>query len=228
MSGDRTALITGANRGIGFETARQLLEKGWQVWVSARSFDQAEDTVAKLSGGKPVTLDVMDDVSVAASFDHVHASCQGLHTLVNNAGIDYDTDQRASTADLDRVRTIFETNFFGAWRVSKAAAALLGERRHSVIVNVSSGAGSIAEMGSGTPGYSTSKAALNALTRQLAADLKSQGTLVNAVCPGWVATDMGGGGRAVSEGAAGIVWAAMLEPGGPTGGFFRDGTPIAW
>jgi len=96
-------------------------------------------------------------------------------------------------------------------------------------VNVSSGAGSLTEMGAGTPAYATSKAALNALTRILAAELRRDRILVNAICPGWVATDMGGwGGRPVSEGAAGIVWAALLPDNGPTGGFFRDGHPIAW
>ena len=97
------------------------------------------------------------------------------------------------------------------------------------IVNVSSEGGSLASMGGGLPAYHTSKAALNALTRTLAAELRRDGILVNSVCPGWVATDMGGpGGRPVSEGAAGIVWAATLPDDGPTGGFFRDGRPIAW
>ncbi len=225
----KTALVTGANRGLGFETARQLINQGWTVWVSARSLDKAKAATDALGdAARPIEIDVTSDESVEVAFEDVGLSGDGLSVLVNNAGIDFDSDQRPATADLDRVQKSFQTNFFGAWRVASAAFRLLGEQPHSVIVNVSSGAGSLEGMGAGQPGYATSKAALNALTRQLAADLKPQGTLVNAVCPGWVATDMGGGGRPVAEGAAGIVWAATLPTDGPTSGFFRDGKPIAW
>ncbi|MGK7755188.1 SDR family NAD(P)-dependent oxidoreductase [Roseovarius sp. C03] len=225
----KTALVTGANRGLGYETARQLVDQGWTVWVSARSIEKAKAASQSLGkAARPIDIDVTSAASVEVAFEDVGLSGDGLSVLVNNAGIDYDSDQRPASADLERVQAIFQTNFFGAWRVASAAAPLLGQQPHSVIVNVSSGAGSLADMGAGTPGYSTSKTALNALTRKLAADLKQQGTLVNSVCPGWVATDMGGGGRLVAEGAAGIVWAATLTPGGPTSGFFRDGKPIEW
>ena len=121
--------------------------------------------------------------------------------LVNNAAIDYDTDARATTADLDRVHRALETNLFGAWRTALAFLPLLRASPHPRIVNVSSGSGSLPDMSAGTPAYSVSKAALNALTRILAAELRSDRVLVNAVCPGWVATDMGGaGGRPVADG----------------------------
>ena len=149
--------------------------------------------------------------------------------LVNNAAILYDTGARAVTADLGTVRRAMETNVLGAWATAQALLPLLRRSPHGRIVNVSSEAGSIGGMTGGTPAYAVSKAALNALTRLLAGELRRDRILVNAVCPGWVATDMGGaGGRPVSDGAAGIVWAATLPDDGPTGGFFRDGRPLPW
>lgn len=172
-----------------------------------------------------LVLDVADPASIAATRERAGP----VDVIVNNAGIDYDTDQRALGADLERVRRIFETNLFGAWGVAQAFAPGMRQRRWGRIVNVSSGSGSLTEMGGGPPGYSASKAALNALTRLLAAELAGSGVLVNSVCPGWVATDMGGrGGRPVAAGAASVCWAALLPDGGPTGGFFRDGRPVVW
>ena len=123
----------------------------------------------------------------------------------------------------------FETNVYGPWRLCQSFVPLLRQSPHARIVNVSSSAGALKGMKAGTPAYSMTKAALNALTLMLADELRDEGILVNAVCPGWVATDSGGpGGRPVPEGAQGIVWAATLPDDGPTGGFFRDGQRIAW
>lgn len=149
--------------------------------------------------------------------------------LINNAAITYDTWQRAVSADLDVVREAAETNLYGPWRLTRALLPQLRASAHPRVVNVSSEAASLTSMGGGTPAYSASKVALNALTRMFAAELRSDGILVNAVCPGWVATDMGGaGGRPVEEGAVGVLWAATLPDDGPTGGFFRDGRPLPW
>jgi NAD(P)-dependent dehydrogenase (short-subunit alcohol dehydrogenase family) len=146
--------------------------------------------------------------------------------LVNNAGV-Y-PGGRASQIDFDVVEETWQANAAGAWRVAVAAIPYMepGAR----IVNVSSGAGSLTTMDSSMPAYNVSKAALNAITRVLAADLRGAGILVNSVCPGWVRTDMGGAGasRSVEEGAASVLWAARLGPDGPTGGFFRDGNPVPW
>ena len=118
---------------------------------------------------------------------------------------------------------------FGAWNMVKAFLPLLRKSRHPRIVNVSSEAGSLASMGAGSPGYNMTKTALNALTVMLARDLRRAGILVNSVCPGWVATDMGGaGGRPIPEGAASVVWAVTLPDDGPSGGFFRDGRRLPW
>jgi NAD(P)-dependent dehydrogenase (short-subunit alcohol dehydrogenase family) len=173
----------------------------------------------------PVVLDVADDESVRAAA----AGVEHLDILVNNAAILYDTWQGAADADLDQVHQALETNLLGAWRVTQSFLPQLRASPAGRIVNVSSGAGAIHDMGGGTPAYRVSKAALNALTRVFAAELRGDGILVNAVCPGWVATDMGGsGGRPVADGAAGVVWAATLADDGPTSGFFRDGRPIEW
>jgi NAD(P)-dependent dehydrogenase (short-subunit alcohol dehydrogenase family) len=230
---DRVALVTGANRGIGFEVCRQLGQRGYVVVLGSRDRERGEVAAARLrSEGLDVVgcqLDVADAASVESAVERMRREHGRLYAVVNNAAILYDTWQRGVDANLDEVREAFETNVLGAWRVVQATLPLLRASSTARIVNVSSGAGALTDMGGGTPAYRTSKAALNALTRVLAAELRSDRILVNAICPGWVATDMGGaGGRPVSEGAAGIVWAVELPDDGPTSGFFRDGRPIAW
>jgi len=227
------ALVTGANRGIGLEVCRQLAARGLTVVLGSRDAGKGERAVAALGVGKgtvlPCQLDVTDPDSIERTRARVTADFGRLDVLVNNAAILYDTWQHAVDADLAQVREALETNLFGAWSMVRAFLPLLRRSRHARVVNVSSEAGSLSTMGGGTPAYSLSKAALNALTRMLAAELRTERILVNAVCPGWVATDMGGkGGRPVAEGAASVVWAAMLPDDGPTGGFFRDGRPLAW
>ncbi|MER7466168.1 SDR family oxidoreductase [Streptomyces sp. NPDC097981] len=232
--GERTvSLVTGANRGIGREVCRQLGARGHTVLLTARSLSAAERAAAELRAeGADVhalALDVRDRPSIERAAHESAERFGRLDVLVNNAAITYDTWQRAATADLDVVAEAADTNLYGPWRTTQAFLPLLRAGRHGRIVNVSSEAGSLTNMGGGTPAYSASKAALNALTRMLSAELRGDGILVNSVCPGWVATDMGGaGGRPVREGAAGIVWAATLPDSGPTGGFFRDGRPLPW
>jgi NAD(P)-dependent dehydrogenase (short-subunit alcohol dehydrogenase family) len=218
------AVITGANRGIGLEVARQLAGRGDTAILTARDLAKAQAATAALgANARAAQLDVTDPDSVARLADGLDA----VDVLINNAAIHYDTWQRASTADLDVVREALETNVIGAWRTAIALIPRLRESAHPRIVNVSSGAGELTDMGGGTPAYRVSKTALNAMTRMLAAELP--GVLVNSVCPGWVATDMGGpGGRPVSQGAASVLWAVDLPDNGPTGGFFRDGRPLPW
>ncbi|WP_406360824.1 SDR family NAD(P)-dependent oxidoreductase [Streptomyces sp. NBC_00715] len=221
------ALVTGANRGIGREVARRLAAEGHTVYLTARSAKGAADTAAAIGGRdvRPLRLDVTSDDDVTAAARDIGA----LDVLINNAAITYDTWQRAVSADLDVVREAAETNLYGPWRLTRALLPQLRASAHPRVVNVSSEAASLTSMGGGTPAYSASKVALNALTRMFAAELRSDGILVNAVCPGWVATDMGGaGGRPVEEGAASVLWAATLPDDGPTGGFFRDGRPLPW
>ncbi|MFV2173865.1 SDR family NAD(P)-dependent oxidoreductase [Actinomadura sp. LOL_016] len=217
------ALVTGANRGIGREVCRQLAERGHTVVAAARSPEAVTGDV------RPLKLDVTSDLDAARAAEAIAERYGRLDVLVNNAAITYDTWQRAADADLQVVREAAETNLYGPWRLVRALLPLLRESGHGRIVNVSSEVASLTNMGGGTPAYTASKVALNALTRMLAAELRHDRILVNAVCPGWVATDMGGaGGRPVADGAAGVVWAATLPDDGPTGGFFRDGRPLPW
>ena len=231
----RVALVSGGNRGIGYEVVRQLASIGHTVILGSRDLAQADAAADRINRNYPgrvtaARLDVTDSALVEALASDIDRRFGALDVLINNAGINYDTWQTAVAADIEAVvRETFDTNLLGAWRLIRAFAPQMQRRRWGRIVNVSSGAGAISSMGAGPPAYSTSKAALNALTRIVAAELRGAGILVNAVCPGWVATEMGGsGGRPVNEGAAGIVWAATLPDKGPTGGFFRDRQPIDW
>lgn len=229
----RAVVVTGATRGIGREVARQLAVRGDQVVLAARRAADGHRIAAELAEQgvtvDPRQLDVADPDSVVRFAKELQRDHPSVDVLVNNAAVNYDTGQRASTADLDDVRRTLETNLFGAWNLTLALLPLLRASAAPRIVNVSSQGGSLTDMGGGTPAYSVSKTALNALTRMLAAELRSDGILVNAVCPGWVATDMGGaGGRPVSAGAGSVLWATDLPRTGPTGGFFRDGRPLPW
>jgi NAD(P)-dependent dehydrogenase (short-subunit alcohol dehydrogenase family) len=223
------ALVTGANRGIGFEVCRQLASRGFVVLVTARDEAKAKTAARKLANAgavEPVLLDVADPSSIKNAQSEIATKYGLLDVLVNNAGINYDTWETAENADIGGVMETITTNLLGPWRLCQAFLPLLRKSKAARIVNVSSESGSLLHMGACPPAYQVKKAALNALTRTLAGELRHAHILVNAVCPGWVATDMGGAGapRSVEEGAAGIVWAATL----PTGGFFRDGKPLPW
>ncbi len=234
----RIALVTGANRGLGLEVCRQLASRGYRVVLTARTLANARDAalIVTRAAARELTpavdalaIDVTDPGTVQAAAAQVVERYGRLDVLVNNAGVHYDTSQSAQSADWAIVREAFDVNVFGAWRMVQAFAPMMRAGRWGRIVNVSSEAGSLASMGAGTPAYATSKAALNALTRVVAAELRGSGVLVNAVCPGWTETDMGGaGGRPLREGAASIVWAVELPDDGPSGGFFRDGKPLRW
>jgi NAD(P)-dependent dehydrogenase (short-subunit alcohol dehydrogenase family) len=225
----QVALVTGANRGIGFEVCRQLASAGFIVLLAARDARKAKAAADALRV-EPLVMDVDDTSSIANAATEVAKQYEHLDVLINNAGINYDTWETVENADIDgTVMETITTNLLGPWRVCQAFLPLLRKSRAGRIVNVSSESGSLTEMGAGPPAYQVTKAALNALTRTLAGELRGSRILVNSVCPGWVATDMGGaGGRPVEEGAKGIVWAATLPIGGPTGGFFRDGEPLPW
>jgi NAD(P)-dependent dehydrogenase (short-subunit alcohol dehydrogenase family) len=230
----RVALVTGANRGIGLAIAEGLAERGLHVLLSARDPAAAARAAAPLRARgltvSPVALDVTAQGSVDALAQQVRRDLGRLDALVNNAGAYYDTEQDLLGADMGIVQAALETNLLGAWRACQAFVPLMRRQRYGRVVNVSSGAGAFNEAGTGTPAYRVSKAALNMLTVTLAAELAGEPILVNAACPGWVRTDMGGAGapRSPEQGADTPIWLATLPAGGPSGGFFRDRRRIAW
>jgi len=230
----RICLVSGGNRGIGFETCHQLAQLGHTVILTARNSTKGKIAAKQLRENKDLDIIFYQmDVSNQDSIDDVHDKIiqhfGRLDVLVNNAGILYDTWQTVIDIDFEIVNQSLTTNLLGPWRVSKKFIPLMKKNRYGRVVNVSSSLGSLHSMGKGSPAYSISKTALNALTRKLAAELLGTGILVNSIDPGWVATDMGGrGGRPVKEGVKGIIWASTLPDDGPTGGFFFDGKLVEW
>jgi NAD(P)-dependent dehydrogenase (short-subunit alcohol dehydrogenase family) len=230
----RIALVTGANRGIGREVARQLAVRGFRVVLGARRPEAGRKAAAELGGAGRVEfleIDVADAASITRAAQHLAALADHLDVLVNNAGILEDGTATAPEVDAAVVRRTFETNTLGPLLVTQAMLPLLLKAPGGArIINVSSGAGALGEMTNWAPAYSISKTALNAVTRQFAAALRTQRIAVNSVCPGWVRTDMGGAGatRTVEQGADTIVWLATEAPLSLTGGFLRDRQSIEW
>lgn len=227
------AVITGANRGLGLGTAKALAELGYRLFLVCRG-QAAAVGLAKEVDAEVFIADVTDGEAIAAMAAHLGSSYGRVDVLVNNAAIAPDFARSFAEDELEdevkAVRDTLETNVVGAYRVTRALMPLLAKSAAPRIVNVSSNMGRLEVMRGGSPGYRSSKAALNALTKVWAAELAGTPAKVNSVTPGWVRTDMGGpnADRSVGEGAAGIVWAATLPDDGPTGGFFMDGERIGW
>ncbi len=241
MTENRTALVTGANKGIGFETARGLGALGWRIGVGARDDQRRRDAVARLReegvDAFEVPLDVTDTESVQRAAQIVEQQAGGLDVLVNNAGITGSHDQIPTSADPAVVATVVDTNVIGTLRVTNAMLPMLRRSASARIVNVSSSVGSLtmqtdpeAFSGPITAAYSPSKTMLNALTVQYALELEGSGILVNAVCPGFVSTDLNGhrGEKTPEEGARSSIQAATLPDGGPSGTFFDVDGVVPW
>ncbi|MET8557794.1 SDR family NAD(P)-dependent oxidoreductase [Streptomyces sp. NPDC004959] len=230
-----TSLITGANKGIGFETARQLIAAGHTVWLGSRDPERGREAAESL-GARALVIDVSDDASVAAAFRTVEEAGTGLDVLVNNAGIEPRAEDggplAALDASADRLRTVFETNVLGPLRVTQAFLPLLRRSASAAVVNLSSGLGSLAA-GGGAPYYPSveypvSKTALNMLTVKLAQALP--GIRVTAVDPGFTQTDLNhhAGTQTVEEGAAAPVREALAGNEGESGTFVSAEGPVAW
>ncbi|NUT48981.1 MAG: SDR family oxidoreductase [Saccharothrix sp.] len=237
MTDTRIALVTGANKGIGYQVAARLASLGMTVLLAARDRERGGKAAAEL-GAHPIALDVTDPATITAAAAEVAREFGRLDVLVNNAGITGSWEQTPSTVDVDLVRAVFETNVFGVIAVTNAMLPLLLRSPSPRIVNVSSGVGSLTtmsdprhELAALPPGvaYPPSKTALNAVTVQYARELAGR-VLVNAVDPGYCATDLNGhrGHRTAAEGAAVAVRLATLGPDGPTGGFHGEDGPLPW
>jgi NAD(P)-dependent dehydrogenase (short-subunit alcohol dehydrogenase family) len=229
----KTVLITGANKGIGHEVARQLAAKGFHVFVGARDpkagRKAAEGFANKYGKATFLEIDVADSDSVATAAREFSKIEDHLDVLVNNAGIIVDGDEAILEISDELFRNTLETNTLGPLRVTRAFAALLRESKEPRVINVSSGGGQLTGGADGwAPAYCISKTALNGVTVQLAAALPN--FAVNSVCPGWVRTEMGGENatRSVEEGADTIVWLASEAPQDLTGKFLRDRKEIPW
>jgi NAD(P)-dependent dehydrogenase (short-subunit alcohol dehydrogenase family) len=243
MSERTNALVTGANKGIGYEIAAGLGALGWSVGVGARDGARREAAVEKLRAAGVdafgVPLDVTDDASVAAAVGLLEERGGHLDVLVNNAGVTGGMPQEPTTVDLAAVRTAVETNVIGVIRVTNAILPLLRRSASPRIVNMSSSVGSLTRqsgsadeltVGPLSVAYSPSKTFLNAVTVQYARELRDTNILINAACPGFVATDLNGfrGIRTPEQGAAIAIRLATLPDDGPTGGFFEDAGVIPW
>jgi len=228
----RIALVSGANRGLGLETCRQLAGRGYQTILTSRNPASGQAAAGRLvDQGLPVffhTLDVTDAESVRSLGKWVEARFGTLHALVNNAGVYLDHGESVLAVPIETFQQTLDTNLTGALRLSQAFIPAMLRQNYGRLVNVSSGMGELASVHSSSPAYRLSKLALNVLTRMLADAVYGKNILVNAVNPGWVRTEMGGAGatRSLEQGASGIVWAATLPDGGPSGKFFLDGKRI--
>ncbi|MCB0178973.1 MAG: SDR family oxidoreductase [Anaerolineae bacterium] len=230
----RIALVTGANRGIGFEVCRQLAQQGLQVILTSRDVAKGQAAADVLRGeGLDISahqLDVTDVDSVMALQAEIEAIFGRLDVLVNNAGVYLDEGVSIFDVSLEAWELTQAVNFYGPLYLCRAFIPMMHLKGYGRIVNVSSGYGSMAEMGGYTAAYRISKLALNALTRIVAAEITGHNIKINSMCPGWVNTTMGGPAAPKSPvaGADTITWLATLPDDGPTGGFFRDRQPIPW
>jgi NAD(P)-dependent dehydrogenase (short-subunit alcohol dehydrogenase family) len=235
MMQQRVAVVTGGNRGIGYEICRELGQRGIHVVLTSRDATKGNAACQSLrDAGLPITfckLDVTSARSVKALAAFVAKQFGRIDILINNAGILIDPHgARLVDLELKILHATLETNTLAPLMLIQALLPLMRKRKYGRIVNLSSTLGQLCEMSSGTPAYRVSKTALNALTRIVAAEARPFGILVNSMSPGWVRTDMGGpdAPRTVAQGADTAVWLATLPAGGPTGGFFYERKPIPW
>ncbi len=227
-------LITGANKGIGFETARQLAQRGWRVVIGARKKDAGSAAAAAIvaAGGQASVLeiDVSNSESIARAALAFESQYDHLDVLINNAGIYPDAGTNILALSRSQVTETFQTNTFGPIEVTQAFLPYLRHAKAARVINVSSGYGQLDGLSADVPGYCLSKLTLNGVTLMLSSALATDKIPVNSMCPGWVRTDMGGATapRSVEQGADTAVWLASEAEQRLTGKFFRDRSEIPW
>lgn len=237
----RVAVVTGANRGLGLASSEELAKIGYSVVLTARHTAQGKERTEELKEqGHDVRfypLNVDDSNSIGSLYEYVLNEFGRIDVLINNAGVLIDKVDHSGEDLYEHLRhdknnliQTLDTNIVGPYLLCEAFGPIMRKQRYGRIVNISSGMGQLSEMQEGFPAYRISKTGLNAVTRIFASQYKGHNVLVNSICPGWVKTDMGGPNaqREIPQGIEGIIWAATLPDGGPTGGFFRDKHPIPW
>jgi NAD(P)-dependent dehydrogenase (short-subunit alcohol dehydrogenase family) len=238
MADEKIAIVTGGNRGMGFETCRQLGGLGFKVILCCRDLHAGELAAAKLRneslGVEAFRLDLTRPEEIAALVMHIRRRLHRVDVLINNAGIYLESgntvNDRISAFDarLEVVRAILETNLIGPFALSQGIIALMRDQGHGRVVSVTSAMGQLSDMGGGAPGFRLACVAINAMTKMFAEELRGTDVLVNSVDPGWVRTRSSDATRSIQEGVATTVWLATLPNGGPSGQFFRDKQPLPW
>ena len=237
MNNNAVAVVSGGNRGMGMAACKALAEQGFHVVLGSRSTEAGEQSARNLVelglSVEGVQLDVCNTAHIHSLAELLRERHGRIDVLINNAGILNDGEGESSSvfdANPDSILDSFQVNSLGPVLLSNALLPLMRERNYGRIVNLSSGMGQLDDMGGNHPGYRMSKTALNAATRIFAAELAATNIKVNAVCPGWVRTDMGGenADRSIEQGIDTTLWLATLPDDGPSGGFFRDRQSIAW
>ena len=239
MAGEKIAIVTGGNRGMGFETCRQLGRLGFKVILCCRDPSVGELAAAKLRNEglsvEDFRLDLTRPEEIAALVMHARRFLRRVDVLVNNAGIYLEiggttVNARISAFDarLEVVRAILETNLIGPFALSQGIIALMRDQGHGRVVSVTSAMGQLSEMGGGAPGFRLAAVGINGMTKIFAEELRGTDVLVNSVDPGWVRTHSPDATRSIKDGVATTVWLATLPIGGPSGQFFRDKQPIPW
>lgn len=229
----KTVLVTGANRGIGLATCKEFDQLGYKVIMASRDIEKAKKAIEEneLKNTEALCLDVSNRDSIVDAINEVMVKHNKIDILINNAGVYLDEQNSLLELEDEVFYQTMSVNFFGPYQLMKEVVPIMQSQKFGRVVNISSGYGQMESMSqAGVASYKVSKLSLNGLTQLFAAEVGQSNIKINAICPGWVHTDMGGPSapRSPEQAAKGVVWAAQIPENGPNGGFFRDGESIPW